>query len=163
MKILCVPVILAVLLGACAPGGPVGRPTPDAKSALAGVIPSPSPTAPVQASAVRASPVYTVTEAAGYVDTYLVDPGLDDPTPPLGGRVNVRAKLIKNGLRLWFAPTQVTWMQGGEPQLCEFLPLYLAGCIIEVRAFVPGVYVPVTVTMRYQGMVFTGYAGFTPR
>ncbi len=180
MKILSVLVMLALLLSACAPAtpsAPVRAPTagiaPREASAPTGVIPTSPPITPVQTlaglptagatPAVQSSPVYTVTEALGYVDTYFVDPGLDDPTPPLGGRVLVRARLIKNGVRLGGIMARVTWMEGGALQLCDFLPLYQNGCVIEVRDFVPGVWVPVTVTMRYQGMVFTGHSGFTPR
>lgn len=104
-----------------------------------------------------------MTTLPGYVDTYFVDPNLDDVTPALGERVTVRARLIKNGVRLGGMPARVTWVQGGEEQSCDFLPLYLNGCTIEVRDFESGVYVPVTVTMRYHGMVFVGYSGFTPQ
>ena len=177
MKLVSVLLMGALLLGACGPGGPVAPagtatagPLSGQTSAPTAATPTPAPVAPVQtapslpaSAAVQVSPVYSVADALGYVDTYLVDPGLDDPNPPPGGRVVLRAKLIKNGLRLWFAPTHVTWMQGGELQVCDFLPMYLAGCTIDVLDFAPGVFVPVTLTMRYNGMVFTGYTGFTPR
>lgn len=156
--------ILVLLAVGCAPRE-ASAPTAVTPTAPA-ITPVPTPAGLPASEAtpvVQSSPVYTVTEATGYVDTYSVEPGLDDPTPRLGGRVIVRAKLIKNGFRLWFAPTHVTWMQGGELQLCDFLPMYLAGCTIEVRDFAPGVFVPVTVTMRYQDMAFMGYTGFTPR
>jgi hypothetical protein len=107
--------------------------------------------------------VYTISAAAGYVDTFVVDPGLDDRTPPVGGRVLVRARLIKNGVRLGGIMAHVTWMQGGQLQLCDFLPLYQNGCVIDVRDFTPGVFVPITVTMRYQNMELKGYGGFTPQ
>jgi hypothetical protein len=103
-----------------------------------------------------------MTTSPGFVDTYFVDPGLDDPTPPLGGRVTLRARLIKNGVRL-SGITHVSWVQGGERQSCDLFPVYLSGCMIEVRDFTPGVFVPVTVTIRYLDMVFTGYSGFTPQ
>ena len=108
------------------------------------------------------SPVYTVTAAAGYVDTYSVNPGLDDPTPPVGGQVVARARLIKNGVRLGGMRIEVQWMQGSELQVCTFLPVYQSGCIIAVRDMAPGVFVPVTVTVRYNGMTLVGYSGFTP-
>jgi len=106
--------------------------------------------------------VYTITTSPGDVDTYFVDAGLDDITPAAGGRVMVRARLMKNGMRLGGMPTEVTWMQEGELQVCRFLPIYRSGCAIEVRDFTPGVFVPVTVTMLFNDMVFVGHSGFTP-
>ena len=170
---------LALLLSACAPAtpsAPVRTPTagfaPRETSAPTGVIPTAPAIAPVPTlaglpaaeatPAVQPSSIYTVTDALGYVNTFLVDPGVDNPTPPLGGRVVVRARLIKNGVRLGVV-SRVTWVQGGEVQVCDLFPAYLAGCIIEVRDFTPGVLVPVTVTARYMDMVFTGHSGFTPQ
>lgn len=125
-------------------------------------LPPGTPT-PAAKSDIESSPVYTETAVLGLVDTYFVEPGLDDATPPLGGRVMVRARLMKNGVRLGGIPARVTWVQGGEARQCDFLPLYQNGCAIDVRGFPPGVYVPVTVTMRYHDMLLTAYAGFTPR
>ena len=175
MKSLCVLVMVAVLLSACAPAVPAARPVPNETPDPPVTMPASSPTVPVMipavlpapeaTPAVQASSIYTVTDALGYVDTFFVDPGLDDVTPPVGGRVLVRARLFRNGVRFGGIMAHVTWMQAGTLQLCDLLPLYQNGCIIEVRDFTAGVFVPVTVTMRYLalGTVFTGYGGFTPQ
>jgi len=168
LRIVLLLVGLAVLCGACAwSATPPAEPTlaqtdvPLATLIASTALPATATGTPTPPA--RASPVYTMTTSSGYVDVYVVDPGLDDPAPPPGGRVSVRARLIKNRVRVGGMSTEVTWIQGGELQVCTFFPVYLSGCVIEVRGFAPGVYVPVTVTMRYNGMVFTGYSGFTPQ
>jgi hypothetical protein len=160
---------LALLLGACASSatpapGPAETLMPTiAAPAMTAAVPVPTAVSLPATPPVQATLVYTRTDAAGYVDTYFVDPNLGDITPPLGGRVLVRARLIKNGVRVGGMMIEVAWMQDGEIQHCQFLPLYQNGCVIEVRDYAPGVLVPVTVTVRYQGAVFMGYGGFTPQ
>ncbi len=117
----------------------------------------PAPTLPLP------SGVYTVTGALGYVDTFRVDPGLENPTPQEGESVTLRARLYKNGVRVGGMPIRVEWNQEGTLQRCEIMPFYLAGCTIEVQDFALGLYVPVTVTIGYQGMEFIGYTGFWPQ
>jgi hypothetical protein len=173
IKQLSVLIALVLLLSACAPASPTAGPAMGETPAPTAVIPTPLSNTPVQTPAgpsageitptIRPGSVYTITDALGYVDTYFVDPGLDDPTPPLGGRVMVRARLIKDGVRVGGIMAHVTWMEGGELQICDLLPAYLSGCIIEVRDFTPGVFVPVTVTMRYEDRVFAAYSAFTPQ
>jgi PBP1b-binding outer membrane lipoprotein LpoB len=151
MKSLSVLAMVAVLLNACSAAVPTVPPVPNETPGLSVTTP-----------AVQASSIYKVTDDLGYVNTYFVDPGVDDQTPPLGGRVVVRARLYKNDVRLGVI-SHVTWVQGGELQVCDLFPAYLSGCIIEVRDFTPGVFVPITVTARYMDMVFRGYGGFTPQ
>ncbi len=156
---------LLLLAGCAAAATPAAPPT----QAPAGPAPALTAAAPAQtATSLPVSPsvqptgVYTRTAAAGYVDTFFVDPNLDDTTPPVGGRVLVRARLKKNGVRAGAMSIEVSWMQDGELRHCQFLPIYQSGCLIEVRDYPVGVFVPVTVTVRYEDAVFMGYGGFTP-
>ena len=131
---------------------------------LGGCAPAATPAlAPVSSPAVQPTLLYTVTAPLGYVDAYAVDAWVDDPAPSLGARIIVRGSVTRNGVRIGPVQLRATWMQGGELQVCDISPVYLMGCPISVGDFTPRVFVPITVTMRYQGMVFTGYSGFTPQ
>jgi|GEM_PF-2740690 len=151
-----------MLLVAC---GPRATPT-------VGVTPGPSkpsPTATLVPSAnlplvsAGGPRVFTLTDEIGYVNTYYIDPWLQNPTPRAGEYVLVRPRLCKNGVRVGGMPILVQWPQGGAEQRCQIMPFYSAGCVIRVEGFTPGTWVPITMTIGYDAAVFTDYAGFTPQ
>lgn len=168
MKALSIFVTLALLLGGCAPAPapalePVSSPTAQPKAQVTSIPPIGAAIVPVVTPEVQPTSLYTTTTTLGYVDTWVVDAWVDNPAPPLGEKIIVRAHLLKNGCRIGGVQMRAVWMQGAELQACDILPIYLSGCIIHVRDVTPGAYVPITMTMRYQGMVFTEYTGFTPQ
>ena len=138
-----------------------------------GVTPAPtkvSPTAtPVPAAAnlplvsAGGPREFKITDEIGYVNTYYIDPWLQNPTPREGEYVLVRPRLYKNGWRVGGMPIIVQWPQGGTVQRCQIMPFYMAGCVINVQGFVPGVQVPITMTIGYSGSEFIDYTGFTPQ
>ena len=104
------------------------------------------------------------TDELGYVHTYYIDPLLQNPTPKAGEYVLVRPRLFKNGnWRVGAMSILVEWRKNGEPQSCQFMPFYLAGCSIAAEGFIPGVYVPLTITIAFDGQIFTNHTGFTPQ
>ncbi len=165
-RVLLLLTVMLLLLAGCATAATPAAPPTQAPAGPAPVVtvpaPAQTPTGLSEAPSVQPTGVYTRTGAAGYVDTFFVDPNLDDTTPPVGGRVLVRARLKKNGVRAGAMSIEVSWMQDGELQHCQFLPIYQSGCVIQVRDYPAGVFVPVTVTVRHEDAVFMGYGGFTP-
>ena len=152
--------VLLALMTACAT-----RPTPTVS-----VAPTPTAVAPRAAATDTATPkasgprVFLGTDELGYVHTYYIDPLLQNPTPKAGEYVLVRPRLFKNGnWRVGAMSILVEWRKNGELQSCQFMPFYLAGCNIKAEGFAPGVFVPLTITIAFDGQVFTDYAGFTPQ
>lgn len=107
--------------------------------------------------------VFTLTDEAGWVNTYYIDPWLQNATPHEGEYVLVRPRLYKNGWRVGGMPIIVEWPQDGQIQHCQIMPFYMAGCVINVHGFAPGVQVPITMTIGYGGAEFIDYTGFTPQ
>ena len=91
----------------------------------------------------------------------------DNPEPELGSRVILYGSLIKDGVHLGGMAMRATWpdenQERGVPN-CSVQVIYGSGvCTIETAGFQPSEYVPVTVTFEYQGKVYSGQTGFTPR
>lgn len=153
---LCLPVMLCLTLAACAPAAqPLPAPTPTSASAQATAQPStPAPAATPTAASASASPT-----AANVV----VDVWPSNPTPPLGSVVVIRGYPIvpptgfcRMVLASW--PTQGGTVTGHEP--------IVYGCAlfsIEVKGYIPGEFVPVTLTFIYDSVEYTAHTGFTPR
>ena len=158
---------LLVLLTACATAAPTSEPTAVPLPAAAKPSPTDTPlpgaaNLPLVSTGGRRE--FQVTDEAGYVNTFYIDPLLENPTPRQGEYVLVRPRLFKNGYwRVAAMPIVVEWGQGGRDQSCEFMPFYLMGCTIRAEGFAPGVPVPITVTIHYDSNVFVDYASFTPR
>ena len=92
---------------------------------------------------------------------------VDDPEPQLGSRVMLYGSLIKDGVHLGGMAMRATWpdenQERGVPN-CSVQVIYGSGvCIVESESFQSGVYVPITVTFEYQGKIYSGQTGFTPR
>jgi hypothetical protein len=100
-------------------------------------------------------------------DTFEVEAWVDNPMPSRDTRVIIRGSLIKNGVRLGGMMMQATWpeetQERGVPN-CRVLVTYGSGvCVVPVKNYEPGVFVPVTVTFDYGGMIHIGHTGFTPQ
>lgn len=101
------------------------------------------------------------------VHTFVVDPWVNDPNPQVGSRVMLYGSLIKDGVYLGGMAMRATWpdekQERGVPN-CSVQVIYGSGvCIVETEGFQPGVYVPITVSFEYQGKIYRGQTGFTPR
>jgi len=158
MKIASLLLAAVLSLSGCAPAA-TRRPamaTPITPPATPTMAPPPSPTS-------KAAHPYTATDVAGVEHTYFVDAWVDNPQPPSGSQLIVRGSLVKDGRPLRGMMMQAQWVAGGKREECNALLVYLAGCIVDTRRFAPGVLVPITVTLRYDGHEFVGYTGFTPQ
>jgi len=99
--------------------------------------------------------------------TFEIVAWVDNPEPKLGSRVILYGSLLKDGVHLGGMAMRATWpdenQERGVPN-CSVQVIYGSGvCIIESEGFRSGVYVPVTVTFEYQGEIYSGQTGFTPR
>jgi hypothetical protein len=99
--------------------------------------------------------------------TFEVDAWVSDPNPPLGSRIMLYGSLIKDGVHLGGMAMRATWpdenQERGVPN-CTVQVIYGSGvCIVESEGFQPEVYVPITITFEYQGKMYSGQTGFTPR
>nr|MBC7243889.1 hypothetical protein [Chloroflexota bacterium] len=93
-----------------------------------------------------------------------LDLWVDDPTPTLGSYVTVRGSIIRNGVRLGGLMMRAEYPVKDGTKQCDVLIIYGAGvCTLPVRDYVPGVFLPITVTFDYDGVRYTGQTGFTPR
>jgi hypothetical protein len=91
---------------------------------------------------------------------------VDNPTPSQNSLVLVRGSLLKNGARLGGLMMRATWPDKTEKSgisSCDTLVIYEAGCVVHVKDYPPGVFVPITVTLDYQGVRYTAHTGFTPQ
>ena len=136
---------------------PVATPVPQSTSAASVRTLYPAPTNPIKATL-----VHTEVSPLGYVTEWSVDSWFDNPNPPLGSQVVFSGSLLRNGM--WSGGDMTaTWVQGGEAQACNVIMIYQRGiCVIPVVDFEPGVYVPITYTIRYGELEFAGHNGFTP-
>ena len=160
LKIGAILAALGLLLAGCAAAvTPAAEPVSSPTALPAGGAPT------LAAATQQAQPTaaYSTAVPPGSGDSYVVDLWVDEPAPLPGGKVIVRATLVKNGRRIGGAQMRTSWVQEGELQHCDILPVYLAGCLIDVQGLAPGIFVPVTVTMRYDGTAYRGYSGFTPQ
>jgi hypothetical protein len=120
----------------------------------------PAPTAPVVTQNISTSiPVHP--------DTFEVVAWVNDPDPQTGTRVILRGSLLKDGVHLGGISMQAFWPDDnhapGIPD-CTALVTYGTGvCIINSTGYQPGDYVPITVSFEYQGKIYKGQTGFTPR
>jgi hypothetical protein len=92
---------------------------------------------------------------------------VDDPSPQVGSRVMLFGSLIKDGVHLGGMAMRATWpdetQERGVPN-CSVQVIYGSGvCIVETDVFQSGVFVPITVTFEYQGMIYSGKTGIIPR
>jgi hypothetical protein len=99
--------------------------------------------------------------------TFEVDAWVSDPNPQLGSRIMLYGSLIKDSVYLGGMAMRATWpdenQERGIPN-CTVQVIYGSGvCIVESEGFQPDVYVPITVTFEYQGKIYSGQTGFTPR
>ena len=117
-----------------------------------------------QPAAINPAPTGPAVEHAAVFE---VTAWVDDPDPPAGTRVILHGSLLKDGVHLGGMAMQATWpdeaQERGVPN-CRVQVIYGAGvCIVDGVGFQPGVYVPITVTFEYQGRLYSGRTGFTPR
>jgi hypothetical protein len=180
MKRLSVLLIVSLALSGCATA-PTPTLVPVAPATATALSPSPVPAAtlapvpqstvpspvrtlyPAPTNPIKATLVHTQVSPLGFVTEWSVDSWFDNPNPPLGSQVVFSGSLLRNGM--WSGGIMTArWMQGGEMQVCNVIMIYQRGiCVIQVRDFDPGVYVPITYTINYApGLDFTGYNGFTP-
>jgi hypothetical protein len=81
-----------------------------------------------------------------------------------GETVLVSGSLLKYGHYLGGLWMTFAWPQGGRTETFSSLVNYGYGrCVVMVRGFIPGQWVPVTVTVDYQGTRYSAQTGFTPR
>ncbi len=100
-------------------------------------------------------------------DKFKVKAWVDGRTPAQNSQVIVFGSLIKNGVHLGGIMMHATWPDvSGKSgtSSCDVLVIYGKGvCSLRVRDYVPGVFVPITVTFDYRGARYTGHTGFTPQ
>jgi len=99
--------------------------------------------------------------------TFEVVAWVDDPNPKLGSRVMLYGSLIKDGVYLGGMAMRATWpdenQERGVPN-CSVQVIYGSGvCIVETEGFQPDVFVPIKVAFEYQGKIYRGQTGITPR
>jgi hypothetical protein len=92
---------------------------------------------------------------------------VSDTDPQVGSRIMLYGSLLKYGVHLGGMAMRATWpdeeQERGVPN-CSVQVIYGSGvCIIETEGYQPGVYVPITLTFEYQGKIYRGQTGFTPR
>ncbi len=115
------------------------------------------------------SPKPTLTQSITPVssDSYEVRAWVDQTEPSPGQVVVLSGSLIKNGVYLNGLMMAGFWQAAGEEspsQHCyEFVNYQRGKCNIIVEGFPAGVFVPLTIEIKYQGMSFTAETGFTPR
>jgi len=99
-------------------------------------------------------------------DTYEVKAWVDKTDPILGQDMLLSGSLIKNGVYLNGIMMSGYWQKPGEDaptQHCYELVLYQRGkCNIIVEGFPDGIFVPLKIEIKYNGMSFTAETGFTP-
>ena len=118
---------------------------------------------PVATTVTRVAPTPTLFHTA----IFEVVTWFDNPEPKLGSRVILYGSLLKDGVYLGGMAMRATWpdesQERGVPN-CSVQVIYGSGvCNIETAGFQPGEYVPIIVTFEYQGKVYSGQTGFTPR
>lgn len=100
-------------------------------------------------------------------DVFEIYAWVNKPEPKPGEVVTVSGSLIKNGVYLGGVPMWTFWPDengGNVPHNCVSYMAYQRGlCMIEVKDYPVDVYVPVSIKIYYQDMVFTTETGFTPR
>jgi len=171
MKQLSILLTLCLCLSACAPAAtptPIPAPTatqapPPATPVPQSTGPSPSRTIyPAPTNLIKATLVHTQVSPLGFVTAWSVDSWFENPNPPIGSRAAFSGSLLRNGL--WSGGDMTaTWMKGDELQVCKSIVIYQRGiCTFDVIGYEPGVYVPITYTIRLMDMDFTGHNGFTP-
>jgi hypothetical protein len=99
--------------------------------------------------------------------TYEVKAWVNKPNPSKEDLVTVYGSLLKNGVYLGGMMMQATWpdpdQERGTPN-CNVLVIYQTGvCTISAGKYEPGRFVPVQIYFDYDGAVFTGETGFTPK
>ncbi|MGD2156223.1 MAG: hypothetical protein PVG14_00835 [Anaerolineales bacterium] len=113
------------------------------------------------------APQETIAPILMRTPVFEVDAWVSDPNPLLGSRIMLYGSLIKDGVYLGGMAMRATWpddnQERGVPN-CTVQVIYGSGvCIVESEGFQPDVYVPITVTFEYQGKIYSGQTGFTPR
>ena len=101
----------------------------------------------------------------GYVEYYHMDAWwVPTDKPPVGTKTNLSVSLIKNG-ELWLGgDIHAEWWKGDELQTSDMIVIYQRGIIdVYTDGYEPGVYVPVTATIKYLGRDYTVHTGFTPQ
>ena len=92
---------------------------------------------------------------------------VSNPTPEHDDRVIVFASLIKNRRFLGGIMMKATWIDpahGDVQRECYLLVNYQRGnCIIDVKDFPVGKFVPVNITFKYKDHLYTTTTGFTPK
>jgi hypothetical protein len=92
---------------------------------------------------------------------------VSDPAPDREERVIVFGSLVKNRRFLGGIMMKATWIdpsRGNSQRECYLLVNYQRGdCIIEVKDFPVGIYVPVNITFNYRDRIYTTTTGFTPK
>lgn len=107
----------------------------------------------------------TVTPATD--DVFEVFAWVDKPTPARDERVTISGSLVKNGVYLGGIMMRADWPREGQERgvpNCFVQMIYQRGvCVAEASDYPSGVYVPVTVTIEYRGVIYTAETGFTPQ
>lgn len=129
-------------------------------SCSSNVKPEPQPAAP-------AAPKIGSTPELVRTATFEVVAWVSDPNPEPGERVMLYGSLLKDGVHLGGMAMRASWpdedQERGIPN-CSVQVIYGSGvCIVETADFQPGIYVPITVSFEYQGKIYRGETGFTPR
>lgn len=100
-------------------------------------------------------------------DVFEIYAWVNKPEPKPGEVVTVSGSLIKNGVYLGGVPMWTFWPDekgGNVPHNCVSYMAYQRGlCMIEVKDYPADVFVPISIKIYYQDMVFTTETGFTPQ
>lgn len=183
------PVVLLILCVALSGCSPQAAPATAVPPTPAAVVPTATPLPPAVAAATPAPFVVTgnlsmplpestppppITGAQfygyhvtplGFIEYYHMDAWWE-PTdkPPAGSKTTLNVSLIKNG-ELWLGgDIHAEWWKGDELQTDDMIVIYQRGIIdIYTDGYQPGVFVPVTATIKYLHRDYAVHTGFTPQ